>query len=66
MELTSGPPAPIFGQHGASPPAYEESSHPVGPPRQQGGHPTPAYGQPGGPDITLSMVEAMRQHRQEG
>ena len=82
MELTSGPPAPTFGQHAAPPPAYEESSHPVGPPGQQGGHPSPAYGQPGygqtggyinpaygqpgGPDIALSMVAAMRQHRQEG
>ena len=87
MELTSGPAAPTFGQHEAPPPAYEESSHPVGPSGQPSGQPSPAhrppelpppgygqaggyinpaYGQPGGPDITLSMVEAMRQHRQEG
>ena len=86
MELTSGPAAPTFGQHEAPPPAYEESSHPVGTSGQPGGQPpaygptevpppgygqaggyiNPAYGQPGGPDITMSMAEAMRQHRQEG
>ena len=87
MELTIGPPAPTFGQQAALPPAYEESSHPVGPSCQPSGRPSPAYGptevpppgygqaggyinpaygQPVGPDITLSMVEAMRQHRQEG
>ena len=43
MELTSGPAAPTFGQQEAPPPAYEESSHPVGPCGQPSGQPSPAY-----------------------